>query len=32
VKQFRRQIAEEGITPSIDAFEMFKKQDEPLEM
>src|SRR6478672_346074 len=32
VKQFRRQIAEEGITPSIDAFEMFKKQNEPLEM
>ena len=31
-KQFRRQIAEEGITQSINAFKMFKKQDEALEM
>src|SRR5207248_6410703 len=31
-QQFCREIAEERIAQSVDAFEMFKQQNQPLEM
>ena len=31
-EEVARQIAQQGIAQAIDAFEMFEKQDQPLEM